>query len=436
MLSDKNQKVRLHLKQIVKNYDLGIKPKEFDLIDNDVTLLTPDLTDIFYDILRDRLNLSENEAENFMNAWPEPNNEPESMSTEEITTTQIELFSDDDFSSEQEIQTDVPTPLDDSVPVVKEENDDDFYAFMEATPEVDNFKVILASITSYTDNNRLVDLYQEAKEKNNEEYIHLVQDKVVKINKALVMKIANRYRKIIVNSALTVEELYDIGSVGTNGNSGLLRALEDFDVSLETTFSTYATWWIRQAITRAICDEGDLVRLPVHMHEKLNNYRKARNQVLEEFGIEDIDKIAILLDTPVEKVMQYQLLAMQYDRIVDIDMPIGEDEYGSKLSDVATTIPLNSLAPIDAFEDVSTQEDCAKLRREMLEVLTPKQQRVLELRFGFDGGAGLTLEEVGQIFGVTRERIRQIEAKAIEKLHNSALHHDEWKYNFNENGAY
>ena len=191
------------------------------------------------------------------------------------------------------------------------------------------------------------------------------------------------------------------------GNLGLIKAVDKFDYTKGFKFSTYATWWIRQAITRAIADQARTIRIPVHMVETINKVKKANSQLLHENGREPTpDEIAEYLDMSTDKVREILRVAQEP---VSLETPIGEEE-DSHLGDF---IPDDeALAPADAASISLLKEQLS----EVLKTLTPREEKVLRLRFGLDDGNPKTLEEVGKEFNVTRERIRQIEAKALRKL--------------------
>ena len=191
------------------------------------------------------------------------------------------------------------------------------------------------------------------------------------------------------------------------GNIGLIKAAEKFDCDRGFRFSTYATWWIRQAITRAIADQARTIRIPVHMVETINKVKKVSSQLLHKNGHEPTaDEIAAELDMPVDKVREIMRVAQEP---VSLETPIGEEE-DSHLGDF---IPDDDApAPADAASHVLLKEQLS----EVLQTLTPREEKVLRLRFGLEDGRSRTLEEVGKEFNVTRERIRQIEAKALRKL--------------------
>ncbi len=232
---------------------------------------------------------------------------------------------------------------------------------------------------------------------NNEKEASNARKRLAEANLRLVVSIAKRY----VGRGMSFLDLIQ------EGNMGLIKAVEKFDYTKGFKFSTYATWWIRQAITRAIADQARTIRIPVHMVETITKVKKVSSQLLHENGRDPSpEEIAEKLDMPVDKVREIMRIAQDP---VSLETPIGEEE-DSHLGDF---IPDEEApAPAEAASQVLLKEQLDQV----LSTLTDREEKVLRLRFGLVDGRARTLEEVGQQFNVTRERIRQIEAKALRKL--------------------
>jgi len=260
---------------------------------------------------------------------------------------------------------------------------------------IDNLKIYLDELYQFKvlTKEEEVDLFKKYTEKP----CKSVKDKIINHNLRLVVSVAKRFYSSDADFLDILQE----------GNLGLVKAVERFDYTKGFKFSTYATWWIRQAITRAIADQARTIRIPVHMVETINKLKKVTRRLAQELSRKPTeDELAIEMNVSIPKLREIIKIAQEP---LSLETPIGKEE-DSRLGDFIEDKEAD--APIKTVASELLREDLA----EVLCTLSPRERDVLRLRFGMDDGRQRTLEEVGQLFGVTRERIRQIEAKALRKL--------------------
>ncbi len=240
-------------------------------------------------------------------------------------------------------------------------------------------------------------------EKGDEE----ARQQFIKANLRLVVSIAKRYVNRSPN--LSILDLIQ------EGNTGLSRAVDKFDYRRGFKFSTYAHWWIRQAITRALADQSRTIRIPVHMVETISKYTQAKRRLFQELGREPLaEEIAIEMGVPVERVYHIQKISQE---VISLELPLGDDDDDSVLANFIQDEKM--ISPQQSASHALLRERI----KSILEDLAPREQKILSMRFGLEDGVTHTLEEVGKQFGVTRERIRQIEAKALTRIRGHERSH-------------
>ena len=300
----------------------------------------------------------------------------------------------DEVDDEELEESKILLDIDDDIEEDSEENIEEDLSVMEGADITDPVRQYLKTIGQV----RLLTMEEEQKiAKRISEGDPEAKKELIEANLRLVVSIAKKY----VGRGLPLLDLIQ------EGNIGLMKAVDKFEYEKGFKFSTYATWWIRQAITRAIADQARTIRIPVHMVETINKLIRVSRQLLQELGREPSpEEIAEEMDIPVERVREILKISQEP---VSLETPIGEEEdshLGDFIQDENVPVPADAAA----FTLLKEQLD------EVLGTLTEREQKVLRLRFGLDDSRARTLEEVGKEFNVTRERIRQIEAKALRKL--------------------
>ena len=311
--------------------------------------------------------------------------------------------SGDEFDFDKEDWFDIDEYVDDEEPEKEEkkEGEDEIAAEQAAKKQANLKEIANDSVRMYLSEIGRVELLTADEEIKLANRIAkgdpVSKQKLAEANLRLVVSIAKKY----IGRGLSFLDLIQ------EGNIGLFRAVEKFDPKRGFKFSTYATWWIRQAITRAIADQARTIRIPVHMVETINKLTHTQRRLLQEFGREPtVEELASEMDMEMKKVRH--ILKISQD-IVSLEAPVGAEE-DSKLGDFIEDD--EAISPSDATNRQIMKENI----HYMLQYLTPREQKIIRMRFGLDDGIGHTLEEVGREFGVTRERIRQIEAKILQKM--------------------
>lgn len=336
-----------------------------------------------------------------MSGYPATSNVPDGPASGEVPPSEHELE-----LADERVTTDDGEPIDDAVRMWLRE--------VGRTPLLTHAQERQAAEAIERGSLAQAILRRRAGELTTEEkagLLNVVQDalaareRLVSANLRLVVAVAKRY----VGRGLTFGDLIQ------EGNLGLLRAVEKFDYTRGFKFSTYATWWIRQCITRAIADQARTIRVPVHVVETMNRLIRTQMTLMQRLGREaTLDEIAAELGTPVERVEEVTRVVSEP---MSLETPLGGEEE-ARLYDFV--VDHNTAAPADVVSRAAIQEQLARV---MLEVLSDREREVLRLRYGLVDGTPRTLEEVGDTVGVTRERVRQIEARAIRKLRHPGRGH-------------
>ena len=374
----------------------GKKVKTIEEIKNELLEKTEKCEQITQDEVMKQLedlNLTDDQQDSFME-WARDNGVIMEEELAEEILEEDEVLIDDELSDSDSDGEDISSPDYSSVDEQDEEKYKE-YADLSSGKVYDNVKIYLKSIGK-------VPLLKTEQEKEIAKRIQAgdqdAKDELIEANLRLVVAIAKKY----VGRGLQVLDLIQ------EGNLGLVKAVDKFDYTKGFKFSTYATWWIRQAITRAIADQARTIRIPVHMVETINKLTRVQRQLVQELDREPTaEEIAERLgNISAEKVREIQKISMEP---VSMETPIGEED-DSHLGDFIED--KHALSP----DEYATNELLKDEINNVLMMLTERERKVIQLRFGLIDGRARTLEEVGKVFGVTRERIRQIEAKALRKL--------------------
>ena len=374
----------------------GKKVKTIEEIKNELLEKTEKCEQITQDEVMKQLedlNLTDDQQDSFME-WARDNGVIMEEELAEEILEEDEVLIDDELSDSDSDGEDISIPDYSSVDEQDEEKYKE-YADLSSGKVYDNVKIYLKSIGK-------VPLLKTEQEKEIAKRIQAgdqdAKDELIEANLRLVVAIAKKY----VGRGLQFLDLIQ------EGNLGLVKAVDKFDYTKGFKFSTYATWWIRQAITRAIADQARTIRIPVHMVETINKLTRVQRQLVQELDREPTaEEIAERLgNISAEKVREIQKISMEP---VSMETPIGEED-DSHLGDFIED--KHALSP----DEYATNELLKDEINNVLMMLTERERKVIQLRFGLIDGRARTLEEVGKVFGVTRERIRQIEAKALRKL--------------------
>lgn len=393
---------------VLHNPEFGISKERFAELNGGLAFPDMEEVDLLTDLIVDELEFSEDEAADFLDRWVvDAIEEPKTSSTSDKSGLASEEKSRfDDIFSEFDFTDEVVN----DAAVNNEQNNEQKFS----DKELDS---LLAGANSHDDNLRLISLYQDALKREDDVQMRAISNRIVEINVGLIYKVVRKYAGRFSSNSTDEDDMFVFGA------QGMLKAIERFDFSQDTQFSTYAMWWLRQSIMRGIYDEASLIRVPVHMQEKISKMNQIKRQKLINGQDITAKDIANEMNITEKQATELLIFDQQYSQIISLDMPIQTNEGGeTTIGDIANVSYIyDSSESPDAFELIAESEFLASLS----EALNDRELSVIVRRFGLNGDKRQTLEEIGEVMGVTRERIRQIEAKALQRLKTN-IYENKW----------